>query len=83
VRRRSHPAPINIASGAALSVRRLHSLLAGLIGAPDEPIFVPDRPGDVLHSRAAIDRMRQTLGVAACVSIEEGLGQLIARPPDH
>ena len=72
------PAPINIGSGEALSVRRLHTLIAALLGARDDPAFTPDRPGDVLHSCAAIERMRSALGVEPCISIEQGLARLIA-----
>jgi UDP-glucose 4-epimerase len=72
------PAPINIGSGAALSVRQLHTLIAGLLGAPDTPTFAPDRAGDVPHSRAAIDRMQQRLGVQPCLSMEDGLARLIS-----
>jgi len=70
--------PINVGSGEALSVRALHTLLARLLEAPDKPRFVPPRPGDVLHSRADIGRMRAVLGVAPGIAIEDGLRRLTA-----
>jgi UDP-glucose 4-epimerase len=71
-------APINIGSGEALTVRRLYTLLASLLDAPDEPLFAPSRPGDLPHSRAAVQRLRDKLHVEPQISIEEGLGRLIA-----
>lgn len=70
--------PINVGSGEALSIRTLHTLLSALLGAPDEPCFVPPRPGDVLHSRADIDRMRTVLGIEPRTTIAAGLERLIA-----
>lgn len=75
-------APINVGSGTATSVRTLHTLLAGLLGVPDDPLFAPPRPGDVRHSQARVDRMRERLGVEAQVSIAEGLRRLLAWQAD-
>lgn len=70
--------PINVGSGESLSIRRLYTLLARQLVAPDEPLFADPRPGDVRHSRAAVQRMRGLLGVVPEVSVEEGLARLLA-----
>lgn len=72
--------PINIGSGTATSVRRLHTLIAVLLDRPDEPLFAAPRPGDVCDSVARVERMRARLGVAARVPIEEGLRRVLAQP---
>ncbi|MHB8573694.1 MAG: NAD-dependent epimerase/dehydratase family protein [Dehalococcoidia bacterium] len=69
--------PINIARGESVTIRQLYRLLAGLIGAPDDPSFAPTRPGDVAHSRARIDRMRERLGITPSVAVADGLSRLL------
>jgi nucleoside-diphosphate-sugar epimerase len=69
--------PYNIARGEALSVRRLHTLLAERLGAPDVTHFSSDRPGDVRHSRAKIDRMISGLGVRPEITVEAGIDRLL------
>lgn len=41
---------LNIGTGVQTTDRRLHSLIARAVGAPDHPACAPARPGDVPHS---------------------------------
>jgi nucleoside-diphosphate-sugar epimerase len=54
------------------------TLLNQLMGKHIEPFFTDPRPGDVRHSRAAIDKARQKLGFEPVVSFEEGLSRTLA-----
>ncbi len=69
--------PFNIARGEAMSVRRLHTILAERLGVPDLPRFTADRAGDVRHSRARIDRMIAGLGVRPQMTVEDGIERLL------
>jgi UDP-glucose 4-epimerase len=71
------PEPINVARGAALSIRELYRLIAGRLELPDEPRFGPERVGDVRHSLARVERMHEALGVIPVVTIEQGLDRLL------
>lgn len=48
----------NIGTGIETSDRELHTLVAHAVGAPDEPIFAPERLGDV--PRSALDSSKAT-----------------------
>jgi UDP-glucose 4-epimerase len=73
----SGSAPINVARGEAISIRDLYTLLARRLEAPDAPQFGPERPGDVRHSRADVERMHRLLGVRAEILLEDGLARLL------
>ena len=46
--------------------------------AAAEPEFAAPRPGDVQHSQASIDKIRDRLGYAATHAIDEGLTETVA-----
>jgi len=53
-------------------------ILNELLGTAIEPVFVAPRPGDVRHSRAAIDKARARLGYEPRISFSEGLARTLA-----
>ena len=44
-----------------------------LLGTNLEPIFAPERAGDVKHSQADINKARELLGYEPQIGFEEGL----------
>ncbi len=68
----------NIACGDRINLLDMITLLNRLMGKQIEPFFTDPRPGDVRHSRAAIDKARQKLGFEPVVSFEEGLSRTLA-----
>ena len=69
---------INVACNDSITVNRLASELAGLVGRPDiEPVHGPERPGDVRHSRADIARARELLGYEPVVGFSRGLEETV------
>lgn len=56
----------NVARGQNMSLLHLHEILD-----LKEPIFEPERPGDVKHSLANIDKIKNTLGYKPIENIEE------------
>jgi nucleoside-diphosphate-sugar epimerase len=69
---------INIACGERINLLDMIALLNKFMGKQIEPVFTDPRPGDVRHSRAAIDKARQKLGYEPVVSFEEGLSRTLA-----
>ncbi len=63
----------NIACGHQTSLLELYNMLKAHAGSDMQPIFGPERVGDVKHSLANIDKARNLLGYEPLVSVEEGL----------
>jgi nucleoside-diphosphate-sugar epimerase len=68
----------NIACGGRIDLLNMIDLLNKLMGKHIKPMFVDPRPGDVRHSRAAIDKARRVLGYEPNVSFEDGLARTLA-----
>ncbi|MDH5490382.1 MAG: NAD-dependent epimerase/dehydratase family protein [Myxococcales bacterium] len=69
--------PINIGTGRAVSILTLAERIIATLGAASEIELGEARPGDILHSRAIVERARACLGFEARTSLEEGLRQLL------
>jgi nucleoside-diphosphate-sugar epimerase len=52
-------------------------VLNTILGTQIDPIFVAPRPGDVRHSRAAVEKAREMLGYEPVVSFKEGLKRTV------
>lgn len=68
----------NIAGGGAHSLLDLLSILEGILGVSSRPRHTDPRPGDVRHTRAAIDAARRDLSHTPRVPFEEGLRRTVA-----
>lgn len=68
---------INVASGTCETLLELLEGLAKTIGNNPEPIFKEDRPGDVKHSLASIDKAKELLGYEPTVGFMEGLEKTV------
>lgn len=70
---------MNVGRGEAVTVRELFTAIAREMGVSGiEPIFAPERPGDIRHSRADASLARRVLGWTAKVSLAEGLRDTVA-----
>jgi UDP-glucose 4-epimerase len=67
----------NVGSGAAISLLELLSELNQVMGTSVEPIFQPERPGDVHDSLADISRAQSILGYKPEVTFAEGLRRTV------
>lgn len=67
----------NIGTGRQTSDRELHSVLAGLAGAPDEPSHAPARPGDLHHSAVDSTRAHRDLGWTPEHTLAQGLRRTV------
>lgn len=69
---------MNIACGDRFSLLDLVEAINAFLGPRVEPVFEPERAGDVKHSQAAIDTARRILGFTPRVGFREGLEKTIA-----
>lgn len=68
---------LNIGSGAATSVRSLHTTMAGLAGVPDAPDFAASRPLDLQGIALESSAARRALGWETTTALEDGLAELL------
>jgi len=68
----------NVACGEQTSLNEMIALLRELMRSEIEPIYGPERAGDVKHSKAAIDKIKNELGYAPTVYFREGLAKVFA-----
>jgi UDP-glucose 4-epimerase len=68
--------PINIGSGAEISINGLVRLGVEVCGRPVKAEYVASRPGDLMRSCADITRARTELGFEPQVSLADGLHAL-------
>ncbi len=68
---------LNVGSGKAVSIKELARKVAEVLGKPNlEPVYAPARPGDIKHSVASINKLKECLGYTPGVSLEQGLEKL-------
>ncbi len=72
------PEPINVATGVATSVLGTVALIRQVLRVDAELRFGPPRPGDIRHSRAAVERLRDRTGYQAATPLGYGLAELLA-----
>ena len=68
---------INLAAGGRIVINDLVAHLNAIIGADLAPIFAAERPGDIKHSRASIEKARALLGYEPIVDFAEGLRRTV------
>jgi len=64
---------INVACGDRITLLELLEGMQKLLGTSLEPVFAPERAGDVKHSQAGIEKARQLLGYEPQIGFQEGL----------
>jgi UDP-glucose 4-epimerase len=67
----------NIACSANVSLNRTFELLKNMTGFQGEPIYAPERAGDVHDSLADISAANDAIGYAPIVMFEEGLRRTV------
>lgn len=66
-------AVLNVGSGVATTVRELAKTIAGELGSELRIIHAPARPGEVRHSRAAVERIAELTGYRPATDLARGL----------
>ena len=67
----------NVGCGGSFTLNELIKKLGKILGMDVTPIYAPERPGDVRHSRADIQRARRALGYEPSLGFEEGLKRTV------
>jgi UDP-glucose 4-epimerase len=68
---------INIATGNTVTLNELLEIMCGICGLEFQPVYADERPGDIRHSAAAIDRARDLLEWQPVVTLDDGLAALL------
>ena len=68
---------INLASGGQVVLNDLVDKLNAQLSTDLPPVYVPERPGDILHSRADISKAGELLGYEPLVGFDEGLRRTV------
>jgi UDP-N-acetylglucosamine/UDP-N-acetyl-alpha-D-glucosaminouronate 4-epimerase len=69
---------INVATGGRISLNELFRTMRDLVGGSVDPLYEPERAGDVRDSQADITKAREILKYEPIVSFEEGLRRTVA-----
>jgi len=77
-----HPEPLegtvfNVGTGERIDLVRLVQLLNRILNRNLEPIFAPERTGDVKHSQASLERIGTVLRYRPLVNFDEGLRRTV------
>jgi len=67
----------NIGNGESISLNRLVELLNNLLGTSIQPEYLPERIGDVKHSRADTSKAKGLFGYSPRVTFAEGLEKTV------
>lgn len=68
---------MNLATGGQINLLELVAKINGLLGTSISPIHSEPRQGDILHSRASIERARDLLDYAPVVDFNTGLSRTL------
>ena len=69
----THGMTFNICTGMEVSILKIAKLVCNLVGIDNEPLHFPQRPSDLLSLCGDPTRLKQVLGVAPQISIQEGI----------
>jgi nucleoside-diphosphate-sugar epimerase len=68
---------MNLATGGSVTLLDLVSKINHILGKDIAPILAAPRPGDILHSRANIEKAQDLLDFSPVVSFDEGLARTV------
>lgn len=68
---------MNLATGGCVTLLELVQKIERLLGHKLQPVFAPERPGDIKHSRASIEKAGELLGYEPVIDFDTGLARTI------
>lgn len=72
------PSPVfNIGSGRETPLRDVYSKIAGLLGRKAEPIYMPDRPGELYGYSLSYEKALKTMGWKPKTRFADGLKRIL------
>jgi GDP-L-fucose synthase len=72
------PEPVNVGSGAEISIRDLAGKIARLTGFGGRIVWDPSKPNGQMRRRLDTSRAREAFGFTAKIPLDEGLAQTVA-----
>jgi UDP-glucose 4-epimerase len=69
---------MNLATGGSVTLLELVAKLNGLLGTDFAPTLAPERPGDIKHSQANVDKARALLNYTPVWDFDAGLARTVA-----
>ena len=69
----------NVACGKRISLNEIIRLLSEYYDKDIEPVYKEERKGDVKHSLASLEKIREDLGYSPLVGFKDGLAELISK----
>jgi UDP-glucose 4-epimerase len=72
------PGIYNVANGRSTSILELADFIRELTGNRRDPCFAPERPGDIRHSLADIERLQRASNWKPQISLRDGLQRTLA-----
>jgi UDP-glucose 4-epimerase len=73
---RDRPGTWNIGTGTEVSVLELAAVISKVAGRPVDPVFAPDRPGELQRGALASERAARDLGWTARTPLAEGVARV-------
>jgi UDP-glucose 4-epimerase len=73
----------NIASGAHCTITELARTVSHIMGCPAQPVFLPPRHGDIVHSYASIAKAQKDLSFFPKITLDDGLRETAAYGSAH
>lgn len=73
----------NIACGATTSLLDLYTLIARATGFGQQPVFLPERKGDIRQSFASVQAACNYLNYSPAISLEEGVQRTVSWYREH
>ena len=67
----------NLGSGNSISIQRLADMMQEITGLKSDIHYGPERPADVKHCKADIQKIKNELGFYTTVSLDEGLREYL------
>ena len=76
-RREADGEVFNIGCGKRTSINELFALLREILQVEITPVYVEEKPGEVKHSQADIEKAKRLLGYEPKISLKEGLKEMV------
>ncbi len=67
----------NVGTGKPITINQLARLMMEVVGLNLRPIYEAPRPGDIRHSYASIEKIREEIGWEPIIELKEGIAKVI------
>ena len=72
-----HHDVVNVACGGMTSLNQLWRMICNDLGVKIDPVYAPQRTGDIKHSLASIEKAKRLFDYRPFVQMDDGLKQTV------